>query len=768
MWLNFILKISSIINKQKEKIIDARILKTIILAFIIIGLELFQLIISLPIYIFIKPEKFSKNKKEVEKYRLKRKFSLIGVLIFGLIVMAKIIIFGGLFFNTTSEIRAMSVNWNFNDPTEYVYDSSKIQIVNGIVLFGQDDSDSDQETSSNSPTSNKKSNAEKKSNSSTSDKKSSAEEKKKVKDIKEVDDDEAMSETNEEKKGSVEPKEETAEESEPKTEKKEVEDEEKVDDDEAMSEPNEENEDSVDPKKETAEESEPETESVSYLDSVLGTSVVYAQDNTLQKSLCQTTLRPLKSLFISELEEWTGFIEMADKNGGEIYYQLSDDNGNTWMYLDGKDWLVAKNNSDSNTANEIDKYISKFPTDAGQIIFKAFFYSDCQAPIKLIGLSIDYNVIGIDGGSAEYTVTDSDEAVSFLDTKGNVITRTARRVFVSFNDKLVGFFEIERDLDTSGYEIGYANGTSWIHLGDADRTGIKNIQLIVSRLVNQDSVRICPNATSADTVFDGCNEEIILSPETPSQGGYTLVALENKDYWYIQADDASTFSTGAQSVVDPVSFWSFDENSGTNTEDSIGSNDGVINGASWVNGYNGNALSFDGVDDWVDISDDASLNMDEKITVIAWVKPSEHKTSKIIEKETWNSGWTLDQDVWRGWKTSIFMQDGTRLSLNWGERKPKLDEWYHLAITYDKKEFKFFVNGALKDSVSTGNTIKLNNKPVSIGSDEGEQKFFAGVIDEVEIYNRNLSLAEIVANYEDEEEEEEDEEEEDNEEEEEE
>lgn len=50
-----------------------------------------------------------------------------------------------------------------------------------------------------------------------------------------------------------------------------------------------------------------------------------------------------------------------------------------------------------------------------------------------------------------------------------------------------------------------------------------------------------------------------------------------------------------------VSYYNFDENSGTTASDSKSTNDGTINGASWTTGKIGSALSFDGVD-WLVVS----------------------------------------------------------------------------------------------------------------------------------------------------------------------
>jgi hypothetical protein len=70
-------------------------------------------------------------------------------------------------------------------------------------------------------------------------------------------------------------------------------------------------------------------------------------------------------------------------------------------------------------------------------------------------------------------------------------------------------------------------------------------------------------------------------------------------------------------------YWKFDEGSGTVASDS--SNNGntgtLVNGPQWVDGIRGNALTFDGVDDYVDVLDSNNLDVSQSITIEAWVKP---------------------------------------------------------------------------------------------------------------------------------------------------
>ena len=97
-WLNLILHISSATNRAKNSIVDGGMAKTFGIALKIIILEAALLVISLPVYIFISPGKFSSDKKEVEKYRLKRIVSLVTVSTFIIIFLVTAVFSGGLFF----------------------------------------------------------------------------------------------------------------------------------------------------------------------------------------------------------------------------------------------------------------------------------------------------------------------------------------------------------------------------------------------------------------------------------------------------------------------------------------------------------------------------------------------------------------------------------------------------------------------------------------------------------------------------------------------
>ena len=206
-----------------------------------------------------------------------------------------------------------------------------------------------------------------------------------------------------------------------------------------------------------------------------------------------------------------------------------------------------------------------------------------------------------------------------------------------------------------------------------------------------------------------------------------------------------------------VSYWSFDEGEGEIAKDSVGTNNGQIHGAVWVDGIKGKALSFDGVDDYVDCGEDGSLDLGivGEITLEACVKLSRdldvEKTElvSIITKGPYNNSSQYLLGIRYGQKmyTDGLRPDGS-YTQGRGDVMLAKNVWYHLALTRDSSGTKFYVNGELKGrglaKITQGKAADVTTQ---IGA-EDEHYYFPGIIDEVRIYNRALSAAEIKNHYE--------------------
>ena len=199
----------------------------------------------------------------------------------------------------------------------------------------------------------------------------------------------------------------------------------------------------------------------------------------------------------------------------------------------------------------------------------------------------------------------------------------------------------------------------------------------------------------------------------------------------------------------------FNELSGATALDASGNNlNGTVLGATRVEGRFGGALSFDGVNDWVTVTDTTGspLDLTTGMTLEAWVKP-----------ETLN-GWDTALLKERGANLlsyGLYVHDGAPLAggvaapagyLRTGSADQAVrntaplavGEWSHIAMTYDGSTMRLYVNGTQVASRVQGGAMAVGNGALRIGGNNSfAGEFFRGLIDEVRVYNRALSAAEI-------------------------
>lgn len=95
------------------------------------------------------------------------------------------------------------------------------------------------------------------------------------------------------------------------------------------------------------------------------------------------SIQPISSLKALNIIKWTGFTETANKNGGDIYYQLSDDDGQTWYYWDDLNWTEAGEH-DYNEAAIINNQMKNFQAGSGQIKFEGEVRKCSQSDYALL------------------------------------------------------------------------------------------------------------------------------------------------------------------------------------------------------------------------------------------------------------------------------------------------------------------------------------------------------------------------------------------------
>ena len=203
--------------------------------------------------------------------------------------------------------------------------------------------------------------------------------------------------------------------------------------------------------------------------------------------------------------------------------------------------------------------------------------------------------------------------------------------------------------------------------------------------------------------------------------------------------------------------YAFNETSGTTAADASSSrNNGVLtNGALFTAGKTANGVSLDGVDDYVNLGNPTSLRITGSMTLSAWVKSSAFPfddAAIISKRQSSNTGYQLDTTVDSGPRTIGFkITNGSGSTVaRYGATAMVANTWYHVAGVYNatNRTMAVYLNGQLDNGVlvRTVPTAQLNsNQNVNVGQRPGSPRTFnfAGVLDDVRIYNRALSLAEI-------------------------
>lgn len=211
-----------------------------------------------------------------------------------------------------------------------------------------------------------------------------------------------------------------------------------------------------------------------------------------------------------------------------------------------------------------------------------------------------------------------------------------------------------------------------------------------------------------------------------------------------------------------VAEWHFDKGSGNVVKDSSGNgNDGTIYGATWVDGKFGKALSFDGVDDYVEVPDSPSLNPTEQITIEAWYKPLSFVgagNEPIVDKSFTSHNPPYYQymlgvtgDGYKNSPASFVFYITTNNNWKYTRSEPgiwKTGQWYHIIGLYDGTSMELYVNGNLISSTPGSGKINNYGMKLRIGSYVNFNAFLRGTIDEIRIYNRALSPEEVKQHYE--------------------
>ena len=205
-----------------------------------------------------------------------------------------------------------------------------------------------------------------------------------------------------------------------------------------------------------------------------------------------------------------------------------------------------------------------------------------------------------------------------------------------------------------------------------------------------------------------------------------------------RGQDATTASVAPEGLV---AHWRFDEGEGEVLHDHSGNdNHGAITGATWVANGTGHALELDGVDDAVDCGANASLDLREHVSMLAWMLPDPPAKGEpgVMGKKYSAHVITLYDD-----KVYTYISGGG----NNAYFQIPSGRWVHVGSTYDGRTLKLYVDGELASE-------RQLDKPVApgghfwLGRSDGEPRYtqdahFKGRLTELRVYSRALTRNEV-------------------------
>ena len=355
-----------------------------------------------------------------------------------------------------------------------------------------------------------------------------------------------------------------------------------------------------------------------------------------------------------------------------------------------------------------------------------------------------------------------------------------------------GFWFRDSDGDVVSASGGNVADARWHHVAairdgadfrmyvDGVEVASANDPTIAADVTNAGSSWYIGSGQNAENYFDGFIDDVRMYNRALSASEIQLLAsacnegnmIYNADHMvpqYCAGNDTWVAMGPVRDGIDSglIGHWTLNETAGTTATDStVNANNGTMAGGmdaatDTVPGKVGTALDFDGTDDDIHITDPGTgsiLDIDngEEISISAWIYPRALTGFvSILNKGTAagtisNYGLQTDNQ-----QLNFFYHNST-----WHEYRtdsnvfPNANQWYHVTVTHTlgtASAIKLYVNGQEESGTwwgGSGDTpVLMNDEDLVIGS-YNTIEHWDGYIDDVRMYNRIISPAEVMALYE--------------------
>ncbi|MBL8210314.1 MAG: DUF4185 domain-containing protein [Bryobacterales bacterium] len=334
------------------------------------------------------------------------------------------------------------------------------------------------------------------------------------------------------------------------------------------------------------------------------------------------------------------------------------------------------------------------------------------------------NSLTLANGAHTLTATARDEA-------GNVASATS--TFTVSNAMVDGVAPVIAI--TSPGNGAQVTGTIAVSAAASDNIGVVGVQFKVNGT----------DAGAEDTVAP-----FSVNWTSPAPGSYTLTAVAR------DAAGNRTTSLGVTVVVPTagnptgtngtLAHWKMDETSAPAAADA--SSNGLVlpllNGPVFSSGRYGNALKLNGANQYGRLNDSPLLRVND-FSISLWYRQVSGAPVQSLISKPYGSG--TDNSF------GLFLVNNRLLYHSVGGAgqiqvpAPGANTWAHVAVVKLGTQVRMYVNGALAGASTSSATIQYDSKPLLVGAedDAGLKYYFGGELDDVRLYNRALSEAEVQA-----------------------
>ncbi|MEQ9489367.1 MAG: Ig-like domain-containing protein [Alphaproteobacteria bacterium] len=215
---------------------------------------------------------------------------------------------------------------------------------------------------------------------------------------------------------------------------------------------------------------------------------------------------------------------------------------------------------------------------------------------------------------------------------------------------------------------------------------------------------------------------------------------------------------------DPVAFWRFGEGSGSTVVDATGRHNGVYkkgadSDAEGAPGEDGNlGAGFDGKNDYIEIPQSSDFQLAAGTVMLSFNPADTNGTQGLFSRDSrgFDDGGHLTAEL-QGSKLVVRLQsDGESHYVETDAGAIQAGQWHNIAFSFGEGGMNLYVGGTLVDHNDYTGGISGNNEPIVIGAGSttshdgqaGASEYFKGAIDEVAIFDTELSDVSLSAIYE--------------------